>query len=65
MNQLLSVLSIVVSIGIVTNFSVESVNAWHAEFSSKEECIKAVNETTDNKIGEAKRVCERLIPHNE
>jgi hypothetical protein len=64
MNKLL-ILSIALSIGIVINFVGESVNAWHAEFPSKEECREAVNQTTDNKAGEANRVCEKLIPHDK
>ena len=51
--------------GIVANFLVESVDAWHAEFSSEKECRNAVNEATGNKAGEANRICERLIPHDD
>ncbi|HZA68309.1 MAG TPA: hypothetical protein VE548_01315 [Nitrososphaeraceae archaeon] len=55
-------LAIVASVGIIGNSLVESVDAWHVEFSSKKACIDAVIEVTGN-TGEAKRVCERLIPH--
>lgn len=51
--------------GIVVNFLVESVDAWHAEFSSKKECRDAVIEATGNKTGEANRICDRLIPHDD
>ena len=68
MNQLHTImigLAVVASAGIVANFLVESVDAWHAEFSSEKECRNAVNEATDNKAGEANRICERLIPHDD
>ena len=55
-------LAVVVSVGIIGNSLVESVDAWHVEFSSKKACIDAVIEVTGNN-NEAKRVCERLIPH--
>ncbi len=56
-------LAVVASVGIIGNSIVESVDAWHVEFSSKKACIDAVIEVTGNNNGEAKRVCERLIPH--
>ena len=56
-------LAIVASVGIIGNYLVESVDAWHAEFSSKKECRDSVIEVTGNKTGEANRICERLIPH--
>lgn len=68
MNQLHTImiaLAVVASAGIVANFLVESVDAWHAEFSSEKECRNAVNEATGNKAGEANRTCERLIPHDD
>lgn len=68
MNQLhtiMIVLAVLASAGIVANFLVESVDAWHAEFSSEKECRNAVNEATGNKAGEANRICEKLIPHDD
>ena len=69
MNQLHTIIIIVLAIaasgGIVVNLLVESVDAWHAEFSSEKECRNAVNEASSNKPGEANRICERLIPHDE
>jgi hypothetical protein len=67
MNQLhtIMIVLVVASAGIVANFLVESVDAWHAEFSSEKECRNAVNEATANKAGEANRICERLIPHDD
>lgn len=68
MNQLHTImiaLAVVASAGIVANFLVESVDAWHAEFSSEKECRNAVNGATGNKAGEASRICERLIPHDD
>lgn len=68
MNQLhtiIIVLAMAASGGIVVNFLVESVDAWHAEFSSKKECRDAVIEATGNKTGEANRICDRLIPHDD
>jgi hypothetical protein len=64
LHTIMIVLAVVVSAGIVANFLAESVYAWHAEFSSENECRNAVNEATGNKAGEANRICERLIPHD-
>ena len=64
MNQLLIVLSILASIGIITNLGVNSAIAWHAEFPNIKECRKAVIDTTGN-TEEVNRVCEKLIPHDE
>lgn len=55
-------LAIVASIGIIGNYLVESVDAWHVEFSTKKACRDAVIEVTGNKT-EANRICEMLIPH--
>ena len=68
MNQLHTisiVLAIAASGGIVGDFLVGPVDAWHAQFSSKKECRNAVIEVTGNKTGEASRICERLIPHDD
>lgn len=68
MNQLHTImiaLAVLASTGTVANFLVEVVDAWHAEFSSEKECRNAVNEATGNKAGEANRICERLIPHDD
>lgn len=62
MNKLFFVLILVLSIGTVMNLLIQSVNAWHAEFPSKGGCRKAVNETTDNKPGEANRVLRKPYP---
>lgn len=56
-------LAIVALVGIIGNYLVESVDAWHVEFSSKKACKDAVIEVTSNKTGEVNRICERLIPH--
>lgn len=56
-------LPIVASVVIIGNYLVESVDAWHVEFSSKMACRDAVIEVTGNRTGEVNRICERLIPH--
>lgn len=66
MNQLYTiiiVLAIIASAGMIVNFLVESVNAWHVEFSSKKECREAFIEVSGKTTEEANRICERLIPH--
>ena len=64
MNQLSILFVVSVSIGIITNFTVDSVNAWHSEFPSMKECKRAVIDTTGD-TGEVNRVCEKLIPHDK
>ena len=62
LHTLMIMLAIVALVIIIGNYLVESVDAWHVEFSSKKACIDAVIEVT-NKTGEVNRICERLIPH--
>ena len=61
----MTLLAFVTLSGVILNFLVDSVNAWHVEFSSKKECKDAVILTTGDTIKEANRVCERLIPHDD
>ena len=65
LHTIMIVLAVVASAGVVVNFLVESVDAWHVEFSSKKECRDAFIETTGDTTEEANRVCERLIPHDK
>ncbi len=63
LHKLMIILAIAASVGIIGNYLVESVDAWHVEFSSKKECREAFMEVSGKDTEEANRICERLIPH--
>jgi hypothetical protein len=44
LNTLMIMLAIVAFVGIIGNYLVESADAWHVEFSSKNACRDAVIE---------------------
>jgi len=66
MNQLhtiMMVLTIVASAGLMVNFSVESVDAWHSLFETKKECTNFMKNTLGNTTAEANAMCQKIIPH--
>ncbi|HEY9398399.1 MAG TPA: hypothetical protein VIP29_00730 [Nitrososphaeraceae archaeon] len=66
MNQLytiMMVLTIVASAGIIVNFLVESVDAWHSQFATKKECTNFMKNTFGNSISYANKLCQKIVPH--
>ncbi len=66
MNQLhtmLMMLLIVAAAGIMFNFLVESVNAWHSQFSTKKECTNYMKSVVGNTTAQAQAMCNKVIPH--
>jgi hypothetical protein len=66
MNQLhtmLMMLLIVAAAGIMFNFLIESVNAWHSQFSTKKECTNFMKDVIGNTTAEANTMCQKVVPH--
>ncbi len=42
------VLATVASVGMIVNFLIESVDAWHSQFSSKKECRNFIMDNLGN-----------------
>ena len=66
MNQLFTImmiLTIVVSVGTIVNFSIESVDAWHTQYRSTKECKIFMQYTLGNSSLEASKMCNEVIPH--
>jgi len=45
------------------NFLVESVNAWHSQFSTKKECTNFMKDVIGNTTAEANAMCQKVVPH--
>ena len=66
MNQLhtiMTVLAIVASAGVMVNFVVESVDAWHTLFETKKECTNFMKSELGNSSKEANVMCQKIVPH--
>ena len=50
--------------GLISALTVlRSVDAWHARFESREECMYFFKTEYLNTTGEAARTCDKIIPH--
>ena len=66
MNQLhtiMMVLAIVASAGLMVNFVVESVDAWHTRFETKKECTNFMKEVVGNTTKDANAMCQKILTH--
>ena len=51
-------------IGLISALTgLQSVDAWHARFESREECMYYYKIENLNTTGEAARICDKIIPH--
>lgn len=60
---LIIILGIVIT-GVLSTLTVlQSADAWHARFESREECMYFFKTEFLNTTGEADRMCGKVIPH--
>jgi len=63
LHTIMMVLAIVTSAGLMVNFVVESVDAWHSQFETKKQCTTHMKEVVGNTTAEANAMCQKIVPH--
>jgi hypothetical protein len=63
MNQFYTIMIMMLAIVAFVGIIVESVDAWHTQFTTKDECNIFMQYTLGNSSLEASKMCGKIIPH--